>query len=351
MTRHDCQVRRLPLALVLGTIGLAACGESSVPMQHETPGEPGPATLALGAGAGTWVPKAATGYGEEFYGYSLGMAPNSAGQSIVYALGGSYPERGGAGSAVRAYNVATNTWTGGRLSRVGVFYSNGVGKIGSKLYYSGGYNEPGTLPTFVNTLWAYDYARDRLIRKTDMPIYGAEGVSGVINGKLYVLPGACSGDRYPEAGYCAVEETRRLYRYDPATNSWATLREAPHYHRRGAATVINGKFYVAGGLGVGKADLRDLDVYDPATNAWRTLAPLPTGGVATGSALQGQFYAVVQRFNGTSLETRAFTYNRNTNKWRAGAAPDFLGSMTRVDLNGSSTLFTASGSKSLLYMP
>jgi N-acetylneuraminic acid mutarotase len=152
------------------------------------------------------------------------MAPNSAGQSIVYTFGGTSSDEGGTGLAVRAYNVATDSWTG-RSSRVFVYSSNGVGKIGSKLYFSGGYNDhEGSLS---RQLWAYDYSSDRMIAKANLPISSAEGVTGVINGKLYVLPGACSGEGYPGAGYCAVESTRRFYRYDPTTNTWAEGEPRP----------------------------------------------------------------------------------------------------------------------------
>jgi hypothetical protein len=67
------------------------------------------------------------------------MALNSAGQSIVYTFGGQLPDSPGPGPAgVEAYNVATNTWTS-TSSNVSVTRTNGVGKIGSKLYFSGGY--------------------------------------------------------------------------------------------------------------------------------------------------------------------------------------------------------------------
>jgi N-acetylneuraminic acid mutarotase len=277
------------------------------------------------------------------------MAPNSAGQSIVYAFGGTSSDEGGTGKSVKAYNVATNTWSA-RLSQVGVFNSNGVGKIGSKLYFSGGYVTAGNLPDATNALWAYDYFNDRTIKKANLPIFSAEGVSGVINGKLYVLPGACNGNGYPNAGYCAVEETRRFYRYDPATNTWVTRRQAPHFHRRGAAAVIDGKLYVAGGFN-GSQPVAYLDVYDPTTNTWRTLASIPTGGGASGAPLHGQFYVVVQGFDGTSPDHHLYAYNRVTNQWKAKAAPSFFGSVTRVELDGSFRLFMATGDKSALYTP
>ena len=190
-------------------------------------------------------------------------------------------------------------------------------------------------------MWAYDYTHDRMIRRADLPIFSAEGVTGAVDGKLYVLPGACNGNGWPNTGYCEVEQTRRFYRYDPKTNAWTARRQSPHFHRQGAAAVLDGKLYVAGGLKEGMEGAADLDVYDPATNTWRTLAPLPIGGVAHGDALNGQFYVVVGG--------HTYAYNRKTNRWSARAAPTTLsGSVTHVTLDGRARLFMATGGESAL---
>jgi N-acetylneuraminic acid mutarotase len=240
--------------------------------------------------------------------------------------------------------VSTNSWTF-KAAGTYIYYPNGVGKIGSRLYFSGGYVTAGNLPDASRQLWAYDYSNDRMILKANLPIFSAEGVSGVINAKLYVLPGACNGNGYPSAGYCVEEQTRRFYRYDPATNTWVTRRSAPHFHRRGAAVVIDGKFYVAGGISGFDTPVSALDVYDPTTNTWRTLASVPTGGTAAGAGLQGKFYVVVRG--------HTYAYNPATNQWttRAAAPSGGFGSVTRVALDGRSYLFMATGNQSWLYTP
>jgi hypothetical protein len=331
----------IQLSLMLGVLSLAACGDNSNPADPDGAGSPAPATLSLTAATNSWARRAPPPFDQYEYGYDLGMAPNSAGQSIVYTFGGASGDDGSTGRGVQAYNVATDTWTG-KLSRVGVYYSNGVGKIGSKLYFSGGYNEVGTPPSFDRALWAYDYSSDRMIRKADLPIYSAEGVTGVISGKLYVLPGACSTDFYPAKTDCAEEATRRFYRYDPGTNTWISRRQAPHFHRNGAAAVINGKFYVTGGSGASGEFIRALDVYDPATNTWSTLAPLPAGGGGEGAALQGQFYVV---------GSHTYAYNRITNQWKARAAPDVGGPVVTVMLGGQARIFLANSDHSAMYTP
>ena len=129
-----------------------------------------------------------------------------------------------------------------------VYNSNGVGRIGNTLYISGGETYCGGSWHIDGGFWAYDPATNTLTRKPTPPKLTADGVTGVIDGKLYVLPGLCSSDYYPDIPvYCETSPSARLFRYNPATNLWATKQSAPHYHANGAGGVINGKFYVAGG--------------------------------------------------------------------------------------------------------
>jgi Kelch motif len=320
---------RALLAVSLGL--LLACSAEQNPTEPEsivsTPwGQP------AAAASNTWSLRAPWPGGERYEAFA-GTAPNPAGQSVVYVFGGTDGQGTGFGSS--SYNVSTDTWMGG-LASLDLFASNGVGKIGNRLYFSGGYVDVGSPNTFTNRLWAYDYANDRLIAKAPLPIFGAEGVTGVISGKLYVLPGACSGERYPVSpGYCAVEPTRRLFRYDPATNSWVSRRQAPHVHRNGAAAVIGGKLYVAGGFD-GSDPVTALDVYDPGTNSWRTRAPIPRAGRAIGSAVMGKLHVLV----GTSH----YAYDPGTNRWRTLASSQYAhDALLKVQLNGRSHLLAVGG--------
>jgi N-acetylneuraminic acid mutarotase len=241
---------------------------------------------------------------------------------------------------VKAYNAATNTWTF-KTAHAGVFGSNGAVKLGSRIYFTGGYNAVETPPSFTNAVWAYDYANDRMIRRADLPILSAEGVSGVISGKLYVLPGVCSTDFYPNPGYCAAEVTRRFYRYDPGANAWTSLPSSPHRHRAGAAGVIDGKLYVVGGFSASDP-VADLDVYDPASNSWKSLAPIPTAGRAIADVIQGKLLVITSDAGGL----HAYAYNPATNTWKVRAAPVHAhDAVVRVTLNGNVRLLAVGGSE------
>lgn len=328
------------LALSLSVLALAACGESQTPTQPGSEVEAAPSTAVAALTSNTWTSKAAYPRGFGAIGLSAGVVPNASGQSIVYTFGGTDGE-GGSCINILAYNVATNTWTSkGPEPEICTFNLNGVGRIGNTLYVTGGSTfGGGSFFTGDNTTWAYNAATNHLTTKADTPKLTAEGVSGVIDGKLFVLPGRCATELFPNPGYCETEPFRRLFRYNPATNFWATKKSAPHVHQIGAGGVINGKFYVAGGR-----DEASLDAYDPATDTWKTLAPLPVGGEAHGAVLQGKLFVVVTRFVGATSELHAYAYNPGTNTWSNKAAPKFdHPAIVQVTFNGHPALLAVGG--------
>jgi hypothetical protein len=320
-------IRRQPLtiALLLGLVGVLACGEDT-PTQPETPNGGISAATTAATTSNTWTTKAPRP-GVPIYQSAAGVAPNAAGQSIFYTIGGEGDE-GFSGFPIQAYNVATNTWST-KTSKIYMYDLNGVAKIGNKLYLSGGRSHDGTGDTpSVSTTWAYDYTHDVLIRKADMPKPTSEGVTGVIDGKMYVLPGFCDGTSWPYYG-CDHSAIRQLFRYDPVADKWGARRSCPHYHPYGAGGAINGKFYVAGGT-VTNA----LDVYNTATDTWQTLAPMPTNGRSVGTVIGQKIYVLVGT---SSTGGHAYVYDVGTNTWKSRApypGEALPSAAAKVTLNG-----------------
>ncbi len=305
------------LILSLGSLAAAACAGDRTPTQPDGATEPADATVAAALAANTWTLKAAPPAALFVNQLSAGVIPDAAGQSVVYLMGGR-DEDGGSGASIATYRIGTNTWSvKSQEPRIYVFNSNGVGRIGSKLYISGGESYAGGSFFVDGGFSAYEPASNTLTDLPTPPKLTAEGVTGVIDGKLYVLPGLCSTDNYPNRVYCDHQEFRRLFRFNPATNLWATRKPAPHVHTLAAGGVIGGRFYVAGGADSLTQFGASLDRYDPATDTWTTLAPLPSGGRTRGAVIQGQLFVVVETAGGR----RAWAYDPATNRWAAKAAP------------------------------
>jgi len=169
--RSDIPMRSITVLSVGLALAMLACTSEQTPTEPGTPGNQAPAAPALALASNTWTAKAPIP-GDRLYGLSAGVAPNSAGRSIVYVVGG---HDGGPGTTfpIQAYDVATNTWTT-KAPRTYRTRLNGVGKIGSRLYFSGGF-QYASADELSAELYAYDPAADRLIRKRDMPKYTADG--------------------------------------------------------------------------------------------------------------------------------------------------------------------------------
>ena len=317
---------------------LLACASENGPTEPGASGTMATTDPTLAAAVDIWRERGPHQFGTVI-GVAVGVTTNAAGQSVVHGFGGCDVVQGSGTqctvSGIRSYNATTDAWTRDNSFLVSVWQSNGVGTIGGKLYSSGGYNTHEDFEFLSNRTWAYDPVARQATELASMPKRTAEGVTGVIGGRLYVLPGKCETTRWPQPGYCEQEPIRRLYRYDPVRNRWGARRSAPHFHRSGAAGVIGGKFYVVGGFN-GFQPVAHLDVYDPATDTWKTLAPIPTGGHAIGTALEGKLYVIAG--------SNAYVYNPGTNKWSSIAAPTMgHDGVVRVVINGKPKLLAIGG--------
>jgi N-acetylneuraminic acid mutarotase len=311
--------RNQTAAVLLGVcLGLAACdttptGDPLGPEPTRTIEEPVALAASLQTG-GTWEIRAPIPHGR--LNFAAGVIPNASGQTIFYAIGGENARGDATTNLVEAYNPLSNTWAAkARLPQHRVF-PNGTGVINGKLYLSGGY-DGSTASSDVGftrrTLFVYDPATNIWFQKKMMPFGSASGVTGVIDGRLYVLTGV----KY-ECQTCPTVNTRSLFRYDPASDTWKKLASAPNPHVSGVGGVINRKFYVAGG-GRLEQPTRRLDVYDPATDSWSSRAPMPTARDpgSTGAVVGGKLYLT----GGGSSVVEA--YDPATNTWSRGTdAPD-----------------------------
>ncbi len=176
-------------ACVITLFAVVSCGEET-PTQPSSPANLSPATASLAATSNSWSPIAAMPCCDGS-GVSVGVVPATTGPSVLYVFGGT-DANGHTGARVRAYVVATNSWSV-KSPVVPSFELNGVGNIGGKLYFTGGFDEHESTFRDPRT-WAYDPATDVMTQKADMPFRTAEGVTGVIGDKLYVLPGSCDAN-------------------------------------------------------------------------------------------------------------------------------------------------------------
>jgi len=121
----------------------------------------------------------------------------------------------------------------------------------------------------------------------DEELYGVAA-----NGKLYVIGGWGDG------------KARGVnYEYDPATDKWTKKQPMPRPAHHAALAAVNGKIYAFGGfvapantaipLGAAWEPIADAYEFSPATDSWKPLAPLPgQRGSAIAAEVGGKIYVI-----------------------------------------------------------
>jgi N-acetylneuraminic acid mutarotase len=208
----------------------------------------------------------------ELFEQATAVVPNAAGQSILYAIGGgnvNSPKPGAPWpkAKVRAYNVATDTWSSKQDMPAARWGMNGTGVISGKIYVTGGYTHRYSDVTA--SLFVYDIASNTWTQKRDMPAPGGDGITGVIGGKLYVL----------SFNYAYRNPEVNFFRYNPTTDSWAKLPSPTDYPSLNVGGgVIDQKLYLTGST----ESLQEppwtgsksrVMAYDPITNQWMQRQP------------------------------------------------------------------------------
>ena len=302
-------------------LALASCGNDTT--QPNPTAEPNPTAPEFTIVHNTWITRRDMPY--ERWGLAVADVPNAAGQSILYAIGGQ-TATGTPLGRVQAYNVATNTWTWKASLPLPLSETNGAGVINGKICISAGlFDENWAYHGLFNGLLMYDPATNTWTRKQAMPDWGAWGVTGVINGKLYVVS-ACTYAP-PSTNWYDTCDPSNFFRYNPVTNRWITLPSPRGSYRQGG--VLYDKLYVTNGT--------TLEVYDPATNEW-TRKPQGGRSGSVAVALGAELYVIGDKTN---------VYHPLTDTWTTAASPPHALSdvaATRVFLNGQARIEVVGGS-------
>src|SRR6202051_1657230 len=114
---------------------------------------------------------------------------------------------------------------------------------------------------------------------------------------------ACNGKMYVIGGWGDGKARAANYEYDPATDKWTKKKSMPHPAHHAALACANGKIYVSGGFiapqntqiptGGAWQPIEDVWEYDTAADSWKALAPMPTRrGAAVAAEAGGKIYVI-----------------------------------------------------------
>jgi N-acetylneuraminic acid mutarotase len=212
----------------------------------------------------------------------------------LYLIGGDGPAE-----PVEVYDPANNSWSK-KVTAPCVMHHLQAVALGTKIYvldafYEGGFPQQTPNPN----VYCYDTQTDSWQKLAEIPADRRRAGAGeaVYNGKLYLVCGITHGH---SSGTNAMFDE-----YDPATNTWKQLPDAPHIRDHSMAVVVGDKLYAVGGRNTSYRDpdnkipffrmvMLDVDVYDFKTGTWSTLnAKLPMGtGGGTAVNLNNKIYYI-----------------------------------------------------------
>jgi hypothetical protein len=124
----------------------------------------------------------------------------------------------------------------------------------------------GTVEKLVtNKFWRYDPASDSWASLPPLPIPRYAPTMQPFDGKLYVI-GGTSSHGHDEL---AIEV------YDPATAAWSLIQDALSVEREASATALfGGRIALVGGRDREERNQSDCDLFDPAHDAWSSCSNL-----------------------------------------------------------------------------
>ncbi len=208
---------------------------------------------------------------------------------------------GGQGPAMRVevLDLTTLKWSAKAVAPVPFNHFQSVA-LGNKIYVLDAFND-GSYPNQVpaSNAYCYDTEKDNWQKLAGLSEDRRRGGAGAAtyNGKLYLVCGIKHGH---VSGTCNLFDV-----YDPATNKWTAMPDAPHIRDHSMAVVIDDKLLAIGGRNTSLHDpgnfmsffsktVLEVDCFDFKTGKWTTLAaklPLGTGG-GTAVNLSGKLFYI-----------------------------------------------------------
>lgn len=233
----------------------------------------------------------------------------------AYIFGGGYT---GSFNANEAYNVSSNTWSSktsmsaGRLDLSYVTYDNKIWAIGGKA--------SGSNAT-LKTLYYYDPVANSWTQKADMPDIKAQGVSGVIGGKIYTACGY-KNTASPNVNYVV----KATYEYDPVANTWATKANSTYAH-----TVVcsggsaNGTSLFVFGSGEVDPPNNEAEKYTPSSNTWSNITDSTNTLASSYSPLLYNANGNIYVGSGSAASGATQVYNISGNSWTGKSGTPSVG--------------------------
>lgn len=255
---------------------------------------------------------------------SDGSDPTARHEAAAVAFDGDFYLLGGRGSRpVDRYDPVAQVWTDlgtppQQIHHVQPVVHDDLVWIVSA--FEGGYpNE-----TAVSSVWTYDPALNTWTEGPAIPSARNRGAAGVVvyDDAFYVVGGNTMGHNGGAVPW--------LDRYDPLTDTWTALADAPHARDHFTAVVVGHKLVVAGGRQTEQPNpfvntVAAVDIYDFTTGSWTNAPlPIPTERAGTMAVAHGEFAVVIGGESDSGAHAATEALDVTTGEWTL--LPDLLDS-------------------------
>ncbi|MEL6253887.1 MAG: kelch repeat-containing protein [Bacteroidota bacterium] len=273
-------------------------------------------------------------------------APNPRHEAGYVEVNGKFYLLGGRGiKAVNIYDPIAKTWTNGQAPPIELHHFQPIayqGKIYGIGAMTGGYPTETAIPNII----IYDPLADQWSTGPEIPSARRRGGAGLVlhNNKFYLVCGIINGHTSGHVNWMDV--------YDPATDSWQVLADAPRARDHFQASLVDDKIYALGGRrstasgNVFANTIAEVDVYDIATDTWTPLNQnLPTLRAGSYNAVMDKEILVLggESPDQTPAHSEVQALDTRTGSWRS-LSDMIQGRHGTGAVWFQDTLFTASGS-------
>lgn len=226
---------------------------------------------------------------------------------------------GGRGNKpVQIYDPVQDTWMDGAEPPIEMHHMQLV-TLNNLIYVVGAFTGNFPHETPISNIYIYNPTTNQWQTGPSIPSNRRRGSAAAVvyNNKIYLLCGIIDGH---SSGWVKYVDT-----FDPATNNWTTLADAPRARDHFHASIIGDKIYLAGGRrsganGTFNATVAEVDVYDISENKWTTLSQqIPTKRAGCSSMAIGIEVLVIGGESGTqqNAHDEVEALNTTTGMWRS----------------------------------
>ncbi|GLU56641.1 Kelch repeat-containing protein [Dyadobacter frigoris] len=222
--------------------------------------------------------------------------------------------------SVDEYDPKKNTWVSLSQTPIEMSHFQAIsfhGEVYVVGAFTGGYPHETPIPN----IYIFNPVKNQWRKGPEIPENRRRGAAGafVLNDKIYVICGIQDGHWDGQVAW--------FDEFDPATNTWKQLAEAPRKRDHIQVAVVDNKLYVAGGrLSTARINqvlnttIAEVDVYDFKTSKWETLDPsnnIPTKRAGNTTVVLGHKVLFIGGESDAHVEAHneVEAFNTHTQKW------------------------------------